>query len=101
MFGMLEVVEVDGEGAVTRSGVAQATLGGMESRGAKGLPTSMGCVRLGSMSAAYADEFALQAALLMVAVAVVDEVDVDVDVDCPAGNRGPDCRKGEGESRDL
>ena len=49
MLGMLEVVEAGGEGAVVRSGVAQATLGGIESRGAKGLPMSTWCVRLGSI----------------------------------------------------
>jgi hypothetical protein len=37
---MLEVVDAGGEGAVVKFGVDQATLGGIEPRRAKGLPTS-------------------------------------------------------------
>lgn len=93
-MGMLEVVEAGGEGAVASSGVAQATLGGIESRGAKGLPMSTGCVRLGSIIDPYGDEWALTLQVLS-----MDVRDSKVDVDVSGIHA--DWRKGGGESTDL
>lgn len=91
---MLDVVEAGGEGAVARSGVAQATLGGIESRGANGLPMSTGCVRFGSIMDPYGDE-----ATLMLHELSMDVRDSKADDD--VSGMQFDWKKGGGESKDL